>query len=623
MRDLLEAVSIEDAGRRAYELLKEITQYHRIQVSPGYEEAIYFLKGYMEEYGITAFVEDFEAGRSYWGYKTPTGWAAKSAELYLVYPDGRKEKLADFEENPISLIQRSASTGGDWLTADLVVLRGNGEKREDYAGLDVRSKFVLSNGKVWRVRDLAVEELGAYGIIHYGFLRFGGMDSRKLKNTREYVAYWDSEDGEKPAYGFSITLEQAEKLRSLGKKARLVFRIDTHSPSLDILNLAGEIKGETDEEILLIAHLCHPKPGANDNASGVVVLVESVRILKSLIDSGFLPPPRRTISFLLVPEYTGTFAFLSRHFRKRKIVAGINLDMIGEDQAKTGSSFKVIDLPYQLGGLEGALLFDILRKYAAMENLKISFSEFTVGSDHEVFSDPTVGVHMPHLNQWPDLYYHTDQDAPDKVSSVSLGVGILTSVSFVYTLANAGLETFRRACRVFADLLPERVRAHLNKLEEADIKPDRKSLYNYFLDFASRSYRNSTKIFTVDFRKEHYRDFMNQVVASLEKSLRDYKPGSSAGYPELGPEIPRRRKKGTHFLKQRRHELSPDDREALSLLLLDRKNIDMTNSLFMWMDGKKDLNQIGEKLIAEGHYNHDYVLKLIDIALKLDEIELR
>jgi Domain of unknown function (DUF2172). len=34
-----------------------------------------------------------------------------------------------------------------------------------------------------------------------------------------------------------------------------------------------------DGEVLIIAHLCHPKPGANDNASGCGLAMEIARAL--------------------------------------------------------------------------------------------------------------------------------------------------------------------------------------------------------------------------------------------------------------------------------------------------------------------------------------------------------
>ncbi|MGB9590087.1 MAG: hypothetical protein ACPL68_04305, partial [Candidatus Hydrothermia bacterium] len=36
--------------------------------------------------------------------------------------------------------------------------------------------------------------------------------------------------------------------------------------------------------------------------------------------------------------------------------------------------------------------------------------------DHYILSDPTIGVPTTMIGHWPDLYYHSSQDTPDKVS---------------------------------------------------------------------------------------------------------------------------------------------------------------------------------------------------------------
>ena len=81
------------------------------------------------------------------------------------------------------------------------------------------------------------------------------------------------------------------------------------------------IPGETQEEVLMTAHLCHPRSSVNDNASGAASAIEAMGVLQSLIDEGVLEKPRRTIRLLLIPEFTGTYAYLEERpegaFRNR------------------------------------------------------------------------------------------------------------------------------------------------------------------------------------------------------------------------------------------------------------------------------------------------------------------
>ena len=62
------------------------------------------------------------------------------------------------------------------------------------------------------------------------------------------------------------------------------------------------------EEIVFSCHLCHQKPGANDNASGAAAILEAARALNALIRRGEIERPRRTIRFIWPPEINGTLA---------------------------------------------------------------------------------------------------------------------------------------------------------------------------------------------------------------------------------------------------------------------------------------------------------------------------
>jgi aminopeptidase-like protein len=68
-----------------------------------------------------------------------------------------------------------------------------------------------------------------------------------------------------------------------------------------------------DEEIIVTAHLDHYKPGANDNAFGQCLNPGMACTMIELIKTKYCLPPLRTIRFMWVPEYNGTYAWLSTH----------------------------------------------------------------------------------------------------------------------------------------------------------------------------------------------------------------------------------------------------------------------------------------------------------------------
>src|SRR5262249_58714206 len=100
--------------------------------------------------------------------------------------------------------------------------------------------------------------------------------------------------------------------------------------------------GEERGEILLLSHLCHPQPSANDNASGAATALECARALGRLRSRGVLDGRGRGVRVLWMPEFAGTSAWLARDpARAARTVAALNLDMVGESHDQTGSTFLI------------------------------------------------------------------------------------------------------------------------------------------------------------------------------------------------------------------------------------------------------------------------------------------
>ncbi len=449
---LLRQISESFSGILALRFLERISSFHRIQASPGFRQAAQFCLEKLREAGVNARILSFPAreGVYYWTAPSFQEWAVKEAWCYLEEPAEEAAKLADFAENPISLIQRSAPFEGK---AEVVPLE-NWENPEDYQGLDLEGKVVLTSGDVDRVHQLAVEKFGAAGILFDGMRSIPPVRERMdLPDARQYTSFW-WEAGDRKCFGFVLTPRQGEKLRELlrqGRKVVIRAKVDSQLYDGSFEVVEASIPGLTDEWILIVAHLCHPSPSANDNASGAAVAMESAIVLSRLVREGVLPIPRRGLLFLLVPEITGTFAYLSSHEELiPKIVAGLNLDMVGENQDLCGSNLLIESPPAPCPTFIPCVLAWLLEEIGAEARafsgvgrfplFRWSISPFSGGSDHYVLSDPTVGIPSLMVIQWPDRFYHTDQDTPDKVDPRMLWrVGTAVSAC-AYLLASASHE---------------------------------------------------------------------------------------------------------------------------------------------------------------------------------------
>lgn len=455
-RHIQKAIAEEYSGIRAKNYVAEIIRYHRIQASPGFRAAAEHCRDVLEGFGVSVKVLSFPANEatSYWSRPMFQEWDVSEATLHLIEPADQARKLADFVEVKCSLIQRSAPAQN--LEAEVVLLE-DGEEEQDYKGLDLKDKIVLTKCDPDRVRELAVNRRGAAGIIFDGMREIPPVRQRiDMPDVVEYRSFW-WQPADIKCFGFVLSPREGDSLRGLIRSRRREgkppVRVRAHVTSrlydgrMEVVSAL--IPGETDEKVLVVAHLCHPQPSANDNASGTAAALELARTLHRLIASGKLPRPRRAIQILLVPEMTGTYAYLSAHEDEiDRMVAGINLDMVGQNQDVCRSVFIVERTPEAMPSFAAALLERLREEWlSGAQNPGASDSSplfrhavmpFSGGSDHYILSDPSVGVPTPMLIQWPDRYWHTSEDTLDKVDPRMLAVLGGLATTYAYFVANAG-----------------------------------------------------------------------------------------------------------------------------------------------------------------------------------------
>lgn len=456
LKNLLSLVKDAYSGPAALQHVVAISQHHRLQASPGFRAAAYYCLEQLLACGVEAEILSFPANErtSYWTCQLFQEWDAAEATLDLLQPNGQARRLADYREDKISLIQRSLPFEGE---VEVAVVR-EGTLEEEYEGLDVAGKVVLAQGDVREVYRLAVKERSAAGILSDGMRETPPVRQRiDLPDARQYTSFWWYPGDEPRCFGFVLTPRQGDELRQLAQKqerkgegplrvrARVVSRL--YDGEMEVVSAL--IPGETDEEAVVVAHLCHPQSSANDNASGAGAALEVARTLRTLIDAGRLPRPRRSIRLLWVPEMTGTYAYLATHEQEMaRMVAGINLDMVGQNQDLCGSSFLVERPPEAMASFAGDLaesLRDAMQEGASSLSgvgnyplYRQHVTPFSGGSDHYVLSDPTVGVPTPMLIQWPDRFYHTSADTIDKVDPKMLAVVGGLTTAYAYFVAAAG-----------------------------------------------------------------------------------------------------------------------------------------------------------------------------------------
>lgn len=452
LKPYIAALAPELSAQNCLDNVQTIIRHHRIQASPGYRAAAQECLAVLNGNGVEARIVTYPAtGRQFvWSSLTPQEWDCQDAECWLLGPAGeRSERLAWYREMELSLIQRSASTAPEGITAELAVPSDD----RPWAEQDLTGKLLLvGNGDIHAFLRKA-RAVGALGLLtdrmtYHPPIRPEG----DLADARQYTSFWWGPD-EAKGFGFVLTPAQGARLRKLVAQGpvRLWCRVEASFYDGTIENLEAIIPGETDEEVLVVSHLCHPKPSTNDNATGPATMMELARTIQKLIQSGQLPKPKRTIRFLHPPEMTGTYTHLAglTEAERSRIVGALNVDMIGQDQAKTGSVLLVEYPPLACPSFAGDLMALALGEVAAETHshsgtgtsyalFRHAVTGFSGGSDHYILADPTVGVPCPMVIQWPDRFYHTSADSLDKVDPAMMRrVGLMTG-AYALFLANAG-----------------------------------------------------------------------------------------------------------------------------------------------------------------------------------------
>jgi aminopeptidase YwaD len=440
-------------GEKAKQHVVELSKFHRVQGSPGYHQAAAYVLAQLKSFGFTdktAYIESYKTDGdvSYQTWQSPPGWDIEAAELSIM--GSTEEKLVSYQEVPVSLMPYS--NPGD-VTAEIVFV-GQGTSDDDYKGKKVKGKFVLATGDGGEVHRLAVIKYGAKAVVCYP----DNARSKEHPDMIHYTGLWPrKEELKKTTFGFNISNAHGEKIRTMLDSGTTVTMhgwvkgTGLTSSTMEVVVAYIPGKSNPAEELVFSAHLDHPTPSANDNASGSAAILDIARTLRQLIDQNKIKQPNRSLRFLWVPEWYGTMAYIDAHrelaglAEKGKVLGNINLDMVGENPELLHSKMYIIQTPYSVP----SCLNDVVVNMAEMvDKLNIispngsrSAFNFRVvpysgGSDHMMFLDRKIpSVMLGHS----DYTHHTTYDTPGNVDPTELKRSEMIAAGSLLYLANLSL----------------------------------------------------------------------------------------------------------------------------------------------------------------------------------------
>ena len=463
----------ELSGETAKRNLEGLARLHRQRGSAGFHAAAELIAERARTYGLSNVeILRFPAdGTVFYGtQRARQGWDAEEGELAEVR-DGRESKLASYAAAPIVLAEDSESAD---VTAGLVDV-GDGTKDSDFAGKDVKGKLVLAAQQPGAVEDIAVGRFGAAGIVSYAqnqATAWSGEDDNLIR--------WGHLESFSPVktFGFMVSLRTARALQTRLARGEAItlharVRAGQHPSFYEVVTatIPGADPRLKDQEIAFSCHLDHQRPGANDNASGCVTILEAARTLQQTIGAGSLSRPARTLRFIWPPEVEGTVTLLNaRPEFARRIIAVVHMDMVGGGPV-TKAVFHVTRGPRSLPSFvhdvawafadwlngesyqfaaTGAAQYPMIAPEGGREPLRAAYSSYTMGSDHDVYQDSSFGIPSIYLNDWPDRYIHTNGDTAANIDPTKLKRAAFIGAASGYFLANFSTRDRAGANRAIA-----------------------------------------------------------------------------------------------------------------------------------------------------------------------------
>jgi hypothetical protein len=345
-------------------------------------------------------------------------------------------KIYDIHDIPESLASTNAN--GD-ISGELVSV-GQGTAKE-IDSTDVKGKFALSlapNGLA-ATYNRAVAA-GAIGVV--GISAIGAGDRAADYPT---AIVWTTVNAQPNTAAWAVSPKAARELETmLNHGQKVVIRSITKSEQVpnkqEIVHAEIPGDGSTTQEVAIGGHLfeSYIKQGANDDNSGCALTLEIGRAYLKLIAEGKLPRPKRTINFQWVQEISGTNAWFNAHPDKQKVIIGdLNFDMEGIRLTQSRSYWILQRTPDTFPSYINDIAQSMMEYIADVSRERVRYRREGYGASQPVESpngstdafyikiDKHYGAsdHVTYMQHgipavmfitWPDMWYHSSQDTPDK-----------------------------------------------------------------------------------------------------------------------------------------------------------------------------------------------------------------
>jgi len=440
-------------AKNAYQTTAFVEQYFRVPGNTGFNSSIRYVERILKNAGfVEQQLNELEALLTYRIEKRAmknNTWEPIDARIDII---GNSTPLITYQTNRNMIPINCGSTPAGGVKAEVLYLADI--KLAEMERLDLKGKIIFSENHPSRLLQLATKA-GAIGVLGYAMPEYTKPDVYKTS------IQFGSMKANSTVWTLLLSYAAKEQLKAscLKGETKLKVNIQTKIYPSEELTIVANVKGSVnpEERFVFSAHV--QEPGANDNASGVGTLAEMARLTAELYRTKKIKP-QRTLTFLWGDEIVSTKRYITEDtLRAKNILWGMSLDMVGEDTKKTGGSFLIEKMPdpsaiwtrgndkhteWGAGDVKekdlfphyfNDFVFDICKAQGKFANWTVNYNPFEGGSDHTPFLQNKIpGLLMWHFT---DVFYHTDNDRIDKVSSTEMkNVGI-SALTAAYSLISA------------------------------------------------------------------------------------------------------------------------------------------------------------------------------------------
>jgi hypothetical protein len=436
----------EISGDRAFEHLRQLTQYHRTGPGRDFWAAAEYIRAQAEAAGL----EDVRLIRQRWDGHP---WTCRSGEAWLL--GSEPTKLADFGAVAVSIADHSRTTH---VRAALVDV-GDGTSAADYEGRSVEGRVVLAAGSPGLVMREAVWRRGALGVVSHHSARLQPFDAPDQvawgQIPYEAKNVDGVEDGTPGTFAIMVSPRRGRWIqeRLAAAEAPIEIKVDVeaeHHTTREQGMVESWIRGSEihDQQIVLVSHIQEEKTSANDDGSGCASMLEIGRALARLIREGTLPRPRRDIRFWWVNELSSEPRYFRDHpDTPHRMLLALNQDMVGARQSWGGRVQYASRLPWSLPhalddvmesvlgairdgntsylvnrstGQPQPFLEEITAVRGSREPYHARMVPYFDSTDHHAFTPRHIGVPGTSLTNWPDQWIHSTGDDLENIDATQL-----------------------------------------------------------------------------------------------------------------------------------------------------------------------------------------------------------